>query len=175
MLQQRIPSVIIKLFRSFVDLPPEYYTQDDQDVDLVSFEEAGFIVTDTLKRFAQNKSVVRRLILEDTFFMMVRLVSVKPAEWPITSDTTEPAYMMWKRKALEFLTLVPMTAEVSQYLKSRRCLEMLIQVWSESIVKGALAANDLRDDLLGLELATYQLKVTVNARTLNRQCLSGCI
>ncbi|KAI8149642.1 hypothetical protein BJV82DRAFT_128819 [Fennellomyces sp. T-0311] len=165
MLQQRIPSVMIKLFRSFVDLPPEYYqpTQDDQQDDLVSFEEAGFVVTDTLKRFAQTKSVVRRLIVEDTFFMMVRLISVKPAEWPNSNDAHEPAYMIWKRKALEFLKLVPMTVEVSQYLKSRRCLEMLVQVWNDSIAKGSLATNDLRDDLIGLDLVTYQLKASLEA------------
>ncbi|KAI9493852.1 hypothetical protein BDB00DRAFT_938645 [Zychaea mexicana] len=211
MLQQRIPSVIIKLFRSFIDLPPEYYNSnavpdeaisssasnedsdgdnvddDDDDSDMVYFDEAGIVVTDTLKRFAQNRSVVRRLIAEDTFFMMVRLISVKPADWPQLSsssddvyndDTTssssspatsssssavEPAYMIWKRRALDVLKLVPMTTEVSQYLKSRRCLDMMIQAWNDSITKGKLGLIDMREDLIALDLATYQLKASLEA------------
>ena len=180
MLQQRIPSVIIKLFRSFIDLPPNYYTNDSNNTnkeeteedddhmvdDLVSFEEASFVVTDTLKRFAQNKAVVRRLIVEDTFFMMIRLISVKPVEWHVKEGEEdiliEPAYMIWKRRALDILKMVPMTIEVSQYLKSRRCLEMLTQIWTDSMMaaKGRLGTVGLREDLIALELITYQLKVS---------------
>ena len=180
MLQQRIPSVIIKLFRSFIDLPPNYYTSnsnntneeeteedgDLMDVDLVSFEQASFVVTDTLKRFAQNKAVVRRLIVEDTFFMMIRLISVKPVEWHVKDGEeeiiTEPDYMIWKRRALDILKMVPMTIEVSQYLKSRRCLEMLTQIWTDSMMafRGRLGVIGLREDLIALELITYQIKVS---------------
>ncbi|KAI7848518.1 hypothetical protein BDC45DRAFT_305100 [Circinella umbellata] len=180
MLQQRIPSVIIKLFRSFIDLPPDYYTsnnnnnneeeqeeEDNMDDELVSFEQASFVVTDTLKRFAQNKAVVRRLIVEDTFFMMIRLISVKPVEWDnhaTKEELIEPAYMIWKRRALDILKVVPMTIEVSQYLKSRRCLEMLLQIWTDSITNvKEIGSVELREDLIALDLITYQLESTLEA------------
>lgn len=65
----------------------------------MSIDGIGSLVTDTLKQFAQNKSVLRRLIAEDTLFMMIRLVTVKPAEWPAHSTLDgEPAFMAWKHR-----------------------------------------------------------------------------
>lgn len=105
MLQQRIPSVIIKLFRAFIDLPPSYYTQNTSELEsidqgsMVSLDDAGTVVANILKAFAQNLSILHRLVVEDTFFMMVRLISAKPSEWPDSDSPrmeSEPPYMIWK-------------------------------------------------------------------------------
>ncbi|KAI9318573.1 hypothetical protein BX666DRAFT_1514511 [Dichotomocladium elegans] len=173
MLQQRIPSVIIKLFRSFIDLPPDYYNSDQappttdsndtkdtpENADMVSLQEIGTIITDTLKRFAQNKSVIRRLIVEDTFSMMVRLMSVKPSEWhTYIPSNEEPKYMVWKQRALEVLKLVQLTSDVCQYLKSRGCIETLVQVWNDCASKAQINSLDLYEVLLSLDLVIYLLK-----------------
>lgn len=95
MLQQRIPSVIIKLFRSFIDLSPDYYQiQYDDDMEIATISGTGDIIAGILKQFVQNHSVLHRLITEDTFFMIIRIMAAKPVD-SIPQDT-EPAYMIWK-------------------------------------------------------------------------------
>lgn len=196
MLQQRIPSIIIKLFRSFIDLPVDYYNdtneksqgegeqeEEEEEEDMVSFENVANVITDTLKQFAQSPAILHRLILEDTFFMMVQLLSAKPAEWTDEEEEEEPAFFRWKyrlvssnlsndkwkrrcsvsaflqSRALDILKCVPMTMEVSQYLRSRRSIGALIQKWSEIINKQRITPLDFREILLGLQLTKYQLQV----------------
>lgn len=105
MLQQRIPSIIIKLFRSFIDLPVEYYNDTNrksadytEEDDMASSEEVASVITDTLQQFAQRPTILHRLILEDTFFMMVQLLSAKPAEWTDEEGEEEPAFFKWKQR-----------------------------------------------------------------------------
>lgn len=89
--------MIIKLFRSFIDLSPEYYDhQYDEDMDIVSISETGDIITTILKQFVKNQSVLHRLIAEDTFFMIVRIMTAKPAEQ--STQDTEPVYLTWKKR-----------------------------------------------------------------------------
>lgn len=95
MLQQRIPNVIIKLFRSFIDLSPNYYQiQYEDDMELATISDTGDIIAGILKQFVQNHSVLHRMITEDTFFMIIRIMSAKPVE-SVPQDA-EPAYMIWK-------------------------------------------------------------------------------
>lgn len=97
MLQQRIPSVIIKLFRSFIDLSPDYYSHEyDEDMEIASISVTGDIVADILKQFVKNQSVLHRLIVEDTFFMIIRIMSAKPVD-SVPQDV-EPAYLTWKKR-----------------------------------------------------------------------------
>lgn len=97
MLQQRIPSVIIKLFRSFIDLSPAYYDiQYEDDMEIATLSDTGDIIADILKQFVKNQSVLHRLIAEDTFFMILRIMSAKPAD--IISQDTEPNYITWKNR-----------------------------------------------------------------------------
>ncbi|KAF7722919.1 hypothetical protein EC973_002599 [Apophysomyces ossiformis] len=164
MLQQRIPSVIIKLFRSFIDLPPNYYEQvldEDEDSDMVTLDEASSLIADILKRFVQHRAILRRLIMEDTFFMIVRLMSAKPSKWTDACDTKEPSYMAWKSRTLDILKSVPMTVEVAQYLHSRRCMDTLVQVWKDCTTKSSLTVADHREISLGLDLVCYQLEIDI--------------
>lgn len=49
--------------------------------------------------------------------------------------------------------------EVSQYLRSRRSLGILVQKWSEIVNKQRITALDFREILLGFQLIKYQLQV----------------
>jgi hypothetical protein len=160
MLQQRIPSVIIKLFRSFIDLSPAYYDMKyDDDMEIESITETGDIIADILKQFVGNTSVLHRLIVEDTFFMIMRILSAKPAAAPLSQDsTTEPAYMIWKYRTVDILKAVDMNGEVNQYLHSRRCIDLLIRVWKECLTKDYLTVVDHCEIILGLDLLYYQFK-----------------
>ncbi|KAG0176918.1 hypothetical protein DFQ29_005470 [Apophysomyces sp. BC1021] len=165
MLQQRIPSVIIKLFRSFIDLPPSYYEKpmEEEDFDLVTLEEASSVITGILKQFVRHRAILRRLIVEDTFFMIVRLMSAKPAEWANNSDANakEPAYMIWKSRTADILKSVVVSVDVAQYLHSRRCIDMFVQVWKDCATKSSLTVADHREVLLSLDLICSQLEESV--------------
>ena len=88
---------MIKLFRSFIDLSPNYYTTtQEDDMELTSIQEAGDTMTDILRQCVKHQSVLHRLIVEDTFFMIVRILSAKPVD-DVPQDK-DPAYMMWKEK-----------------------------------------------------------------------------
>lgn len=162
MLQQRIPSVIIKLFRSFIDLSPAYYEMKyDEDMEISTITETGDIIADILKQFVKNTSVLHRLIVEDTFFMIVRILFAKPAATvtPTTQqDTEEPAYMIWKYRTVDILKSVDMNGEVNQYLHSRRCIDLLVRAWRECLTKDYLTVMDHREITLGLDLLYYQFK-----------------
>lgn len=158
MLQQRIPSVIIKLFRSFIDLSPSYYNQQQQ-ADVATIDATGNMVVDTLKQFVKNQFVLHRLIGEDTLFMMIRIMSAKPAIQLISEEDpdTEPAYMIWKVKTVEILKTMDMNGEVCQYLHQRRSLEVLVRTWKEITSKDYLTFVDHRELILGLNLIYHQL------------------
>lgn len=105
MQQQRLPSVMTKIFRSFIDLPAVYYEQDtptEGDNDMASLDDIGSMVAKILERFVGNPSILRRLILDDTFFTIMRLISTKPAHWDNAHGQygthEEPVYMLWKHK-----------------------------------------------------------------------------
>jgi hypothetical protein len=155
MLQQRIPSVIIKLFRSFIDLSPSYYNQHEQ-VDLASIDATGNMIVDILKQFIKNQFVLHRLMSEDTLFMIIRIMSAKPAL--LSTSEQEPAYMIWKVKTVEILQSLEMNGEVCQYLHQRRSLEALIRIWKETVSKDYLTFVDHRELILGLDLIYHQLR-----------------
>lgn len=128
MLQQRIPSVIAKIFRSFIDLSPAYYTntidnkntsisynkddpalsdsadlnkaEEEDDDSMISLDDAGSIIAGILEQLVRNGSVLKRLVIDDTFYTIIRLVLTKPAEWDDSQldQTKEPTYMIWKKK-----------------------------------------------------------------------------
>ncbi|KAI7889528.1 uncharacterized protein EV154DRAFT_277369 [Mucor mucedo] len=157
MLQQRIPNVIIKLFRSFIDLSPNYYQiQYEDDMELATISDTGDIIAGILKQFVQNHSVLHRMITEDTFFMIIRIMSAKPVE-SVPQDA-EPAYMIWKYRTVDILKSVDMNGEVVQYLHSRRCIDLMVRTWKEYITKGYLTFVDHREILLGLDLLYYQFR-----------------
>lgn len=91
-IQQRIPSIIVKLFRSFIDLSAAYYEQNSADENIKSISETGDIVTDILKQFVHTPVILHRMVQDDTLFMIVRFLSIQPAR----IVTEEPAYMIWK-------------------------------------------------------------------------------
>ncbi|KAI9019574.1 hypothetical protein CLU79DRAFT_241448 [Phycomyces nitens] len=167
MLQQRIPSVVIKLFRSFIDLPYSYYGIDQQgasDNNMASLEEAGNIVADTLKQCVKNPSVLTRLIIEDTFFLLLRLILAKPAEWIADNDkaTREPEYMIWKHKALEILGCAHMNWDAAQYLYLKRWITMPTQLWRENIDKSRLGMTEYYEILISAELIYLELKMSID-------------
>ncbi|KAG1109351.1 hypothetical protein G6F42_015679 [Rhizopus arrhizus] len=156
MLQQRIPSVIIKLFRSFIDLAPSYYDQTQQVEDMVSIEDVGNTMADILKQCVRNASVLHRLITEDTFFMMIRIMTAKPID--SVAQDSEPAYLIWKSKTVDILKSVDMNGEVCQYLHNRRCVDLVIRLWRDCISKDYLTFVDYREIHLGLDLIYFQLE-----------------
>lgn len=158
MLQQRIPSVIIKLFRSFIDLAPPYYQQLQPVEDMVSIEDVGNTMADILKQCVRNASVLHRLITEDTFFMMVRIMTAKPTESVAQEGSEEPAYLMWKAKTVDILKSVDMNGEVCQYLHHRRCVDLIVRLWRDCIAKDYLTSVDYREISLGLGLIYFQLE-----------------
>lgn len=155
MLQQRIPSVIIKLFRSFIDLSPSYYDQT-HEIEMASIEDVGNAMADTLKQCVKNSSVLHRLITEDTFFMMIRIMTAKPIE--NVAQDAEPAYMIWKAKIVDILKSVDMNGEVCQFLHNRRCVDLITRVWRDCISKDYLTFVDYREINLGLSLICFQLE-----------------
>ncbi|KAL0092913.1 hypothetical protein J3Q64DRAFT_1818993, partial [Phycomyces blakesleeanus] len=167
MLQQRVPSVVIKLFRSFIDLPRSYYdTETKQGVSdsMVTLEDAGNVVVDTLKQCVKNPSVLTRLIVEDTFFLLLRLILAKPAEWiasPNDGETQEPGYMVWKHKALEILRCAHMNWDAAQYLYLKRWITMPTQLWRENIDKSRLGMIEYYEILISAELIYLQLKMSI--------------
>jgi hypothetical protein len=155
MLQQRMPSVIIKLFRSFIDLSPSYYDQT-HEIEMASIEDVGNAMADTLKQCVKNSSVLHRLITEDTFFMMIRIMTAKPIE--SVAQDGEPAYMIWKTKTVDILKSVDMNGEVCQYLHNRRCVDLIIRLWRDCTSKDYLTLVDYREINLGLNLIYFQLE-----------------
>ncbi|KAL9550165.1 hypothetical protein PS6_005689 [Mucor atramentarius] len=152
----RIPSVIIKLFRSFIDLAPSYYDQTQQVEDMVSIKDVGNTMADILKQCVRNASVLHRLITEDTFFMMIRIMTAKPID--SVAQDSEPAYLIWKSKTVDILKSVDMNGEVCQYLHNRRCVDLIIRLWRDCISKDYLTFVDYREIHLGLDLIYFQLE-----------------
>jgi hypothetical protein len=159
MVQQRIPSVIIKLFRSFIDLSPSYYNSSS-NTDVSSISATGNIIVDILKQFVKNQFVLHRLMTEDTLFMMIRIMTAKPTILLIPEEDhdTEPAYMIWKVKTVEILKTLEMNGEVCQYLHQRRSLEVLVRTWKEAVSKDNLTFVDYRELILALDLIYHQLR-----------------
>jgi hypothetical protein len=150
MLQQRIPSIIIKLFRSFIDLSPSYY-EENLEVDMASIEDVGKVMSDIMKQFLQNQVVLHRLITEDSVFMIVRIMTAKP-----TIETTNGEYMKWKVQVVDILKTMEMNSEVCQYLHQRRCIDILVRIWRECLSKDYLTLLDHREIMLTLNLMHYQ-------------------
>lgn len=157
MLQQRIPSVIIKLFRSFIDLAPSYYQQLQPAEDMASIEEVGDTMADILKQCVKNAFVLHRLITEDTLFMMVRIMTAKPID-SVAQESSEPAYLMWKTKTVDILQSANMNGEVCQYLHHRRCVDVIVRLWRDCTTKDYVTSVDLREISLGLRLIYFQLE-----------------
>ncbi|CAO3599779.1 unnamed protein product [Absidia cylindrospora] len=179
MQQQRLPSVITKIFRSFIDLPPNYYNvgttanvddsadnnEDTTNNEMVSLNDVGITVAAILEQLVRNSSVLRRLVLDDTFFTIMRLVSTKPAEWDNNNDHhenhREPVYMIWKRRTIDILKSINTDSEVIQYMHSRRFIEMLVQAWKDGLNRSRLHIRDYVDITLDLNLITHLLKVSI--------------
>jgi hypothetical protein len=105
-----------KIFRSFIDLPAVYYEQDtptNSDNDMASLDDIGSMVAKILERFVCNPSILRRLILDDTFFTIMRLIFTKPIDWDNTHGQygkhEEPVYMLWKHKYVQSGSLMATT------------------------------------------------------------------
>ncbi|CEP07883.1 hypothetical protein [Parasitella parasitica] len=156
MLQQKIPSVVIKLLRSFIDLTSSYYTQTSE-LDMARIEDVGDILTDILKKCVENIFVLRRLISEDTVFMMIRIMTAKPIE-NVAQEDSDPAYLIWKTRIVDILKAMDMKSEVCQHLHHRRCIDLIIKVWRDCTVKDFLTLVDYREIHLGLNLICFQLE-----------------
>ncbi|KAI9471032.1 MAG: hypothetical protein EXX96DRAFT_375724 [Benjaminiella poitrasii] len=157
MLQQRIPSIIIKLFRSFMDISASYYKKE-HETEMASIEETGDIITDILKQFVRNKSVLYRLITEDSFFMIMRIMTARPAGQQDINNN-DHAYMLWKKNITEVLKVVDMNSEICQYIHQRRCcIDLLIRMWRENTAKGYLTNVDQQEIIMGLDIIYYQLR-----------------
>ncbi|KAI7902408.1 uncharacterized protein BX663DRAFT_74781 [Cokeromyces recurvatus] len=153
MLQQRIPSIIIKLFRSFIDLNSSYY-KEEYEAELASIDDTVEIITDILKQFVQNQTVLHRLIIEDTLFMIMRIMTAKP----IIQQDNDNTYIYWKKRITEVLKVIDMNSEVCQYIHHRRCcIDLLIRSWREKLSKGYLTSVDHQDILMDFDVIYYQL------------------
>lgn len=149
MLQQRIPSIVIKLFRSFIDLSSTYYVQD-LDVDMATIDDVGKMLSDSLKQFLKNQAVLHRMITDDSVAMIVRIMTAKPL------NEAQDLYIKWKVQVLDILKSIDMNSEVCQYLRQRRCIEILVRVWREALSKDYLTPLDHREIMLALNLLHYQ-------------------
>ncbi|GAN06509.1 beige/BEACH domain-containing protein [Mucor ambiguus] len=126
--------------------------------DMVSIEDVGNTMADILKQCVKNASVLHRLITEDTFFMMIRIMTAKPTESVAQDSSSESAYLMWKIKTVDILKSVDMNGEVCQYLHHRRCVDLIIRLWRDCIAKDYLTCVDYREINLGLSLIHFQLE-----------------
>lgn len=111
-IHQKIPSVLVKLFRSFIDLPVSEYepavpmlvdlSTPEEGVpppeDLVSVEEVGDVVSSIIRQFVQKQLILRRLLVEDTFFMIMRIVLAKPSESGEGAELENLKYLVWKQR-----------------------------------------------------------------------------
>ncbi|ORX58974.1 hypothetical protein DM01DRAFT_1301754 [Hesseltinella vesiculosa] len=173
MLQQRIPSVITKIFRSFIDLPCNDDSQEEQsesstkdedededDDDLISQEEASDTIINILLCFVRDPALVRRLTVDDTFYTMLRLVTAKPADTDLA--LTSP-YFYWKAKAVFVLTSVQADIDTVQYIHSRRFIEVMGQVWKElGSSRQRVGARIHASISLELDLIKYLAKISVD-------------
>jgi hypothetical protein len=93
MVQQRIPQLVVKMMGIFIHLPPEYYQHFTADVQINSISDVGDVTADILRNLVQNQSVLHRLLLDDTFFMMIKLLRIQPDD---INRNIEPTYVIWK-------------------------------------------------------------------------------
>ncbi|KAI8085816.1 uncharacterized protein B0P05DRAFT_24040 [Gilbertella persicaria] len=146
MIQQRIPSIMIKLFRSFIDLSVDYYRYEKEG--MVTIEETGDMMTNILKGFVKRQTVLHRLMTEDTLLTLLRIISAKPTE-------DQEAYLIWKSRTVDILTSVDMNSEVCQYLYQRHCVELLCRLWRDHTEWSVV---DHRELLMTLDILYHQLK-----------------
>ncbi|RUS32592.1 hypothetical protein BC938DRAFT_475000 [Jimgerdemannia flammicorona] len=169
----KVPSVLVKLFRSFIDLPPsEYDPAIPQLVDvsvpdenapppeeLVSVKEVGDVVAGILKKFVQKQLILRRLVVEDTFFMIIRIMLARPTSVEGEGEKEgELRYLVWKQRTYEVLTALEMDAEVVNYLHSKNAMNILVQPWKEALGRAPLNKRDYQEALLTAQLVLHLLK-----------------
>lgn len=108
---QKIPSVTIKLIRSFIDIPSHEIEEgeheaDDESDHFSSVSDIAGILADILKNLIHKPQALRRFIMEDNLFVLLRAFLTKPAmvaesDSEAPSDMSEdlPQYdLVWKRK-----------------------------------------------------------------------------
>ncbi|KAI8967887.1 hypothetical protein BDF20DRAFT_195207 [Mycotypha africana] len=164
----------MKLFRSFIDLPPTYYSKNNSESiseednlhDGQSIEDVGKIMISILKQFVQNPTFLQRLLHEDTFFMLIRILTSKPANNDSVAKDSEPMYIRWKERLIAVLESMTFSEDVCQYLYHRRCVNLLTTQWAETISsKNKLTIADHHEILIGLRLLTCLFRQSSKARS----------
>ncbi|KAJ2958896.1 hypothetical protein NQZ79_g5615 [Umbelopsis isabellina] len=142
---QKIPSVTIKLIRSFIDISNHEMADEENDHgddvdDFVSVEEIANILSDILGNLIKKPQALRRFIMEDNLFVLIRAFLVKPtpeSDQVLESDTSITRYdLIWKRSIVGILLSSEMDSEVIRYLHSKQIMAMFTQGWKTFYGKG---------------------------------------
>ncbi|CAM0141774.1 unnamed protein product [Umbelopsis sp. WA50703] len=147
---QKIPSVTIKLIRSFIDIPNrdmehEMNNHGDDLDDFMSVEDIANTLSDILGNLIKKPQALRRFIMEDNLFVLIRAFLVKPTpenEQTFRSDSSITRYdLIWKRSVAGILLSSEMDSEVIRYLHSKQIMAMFTQGWKAYYGRGKVQSS----------------------------------
>ncbi|KAI9289228.1 hypothetical protein BC943DRAFT_300701 [Umbelopsis sp. AD052] len=171
---QKIPSVMIKLIRSFIDIPNNELKDMESEVDtesdtVASVSETADILADILRNLVWKPQALRRFVVEDNLFVLLRTFLTKPnipseAILDISADGEQTKYdFMWKKCIFSVLISTDGDWEVVRYLHGKQLMQMVTQTWKVYSGKGASQQTPWEHIEMEVELVAHYLQMSFKA------------